>query len=73
MEWSRDLESGGHGFDSRLPEVTSGSLFRLFWDVLGSVWEWSGDVFRQVLEGFEKNVRPGRKMTIFKNGWEYVG
>ena len=26
--------------------VGSGSLFRDFWDVLGSVWEWSGDVFR---------------------------
>ena len=73
MEWSRDLESGGGGFDSRLPEVTSGSLFRLFWDVLGSVWEWSGDVFRQVLEGFEKNDRLVRNMTIFKNGREYVG
>ena len=26
--------------------VGSGSLFRDFWDVLGSVWEWSGDIFR---------------------------
>ena len=65
MEWSRDLESGGGGFDSRLPEVTfwsgrghflvgSGSLFRDFSDVLGSVWEGLGDFFRQVWEGFEK-------------------
>ena len=52
MEWSRDLESGGHGFDSRLPEVICLSLFQFFFDVLGSVWEWSGDVFREVLEGF---------------------
>ena len=54
MEWSRDLESGGGGFDSRLPEVGSGSLFRNFWDVLGSVWEWFGDIFRQAWEGFGK-------------------
>ena len=54
MEWSRDLESGGGGFDSRLPEVGSGSLFRDFSDVLGSVWEGLGDIFRQVWEGFEK-------------------
>ena len=31
--------------------VGSGSLFRHFWDVLGSVWEWSEDIFRQMLEG----------------------
>ena len=34
--------------------VGLGSLFREFWDVLGCVWEWSGDVFRQVWEGSEK-------------------
>ena len=56
MEWSRDLESGGGGFDSRLPEVSSGSLFRDFSDVLGSVWEGLGDIFRQVWDGFEKSV-----------------
>ena len=66
MEWSRDLESGGGGFDSRLPEVRSGSLFRHFWDVLGSVWEWFGDIFRQVWEGFGKNVRWGPKIKNFK-------
>ena len=71
MEWSRDLESGGGGFDSRLPEVGSGSLFRDFSDVLGSVWEGLGDLFGQVWEGFEKNVRRGPKNEIFKNGWEY--
>ena len=71
MEWSRDLESGGGGFDSRLPEVSSGSLFRDFSDVLGSVWEWSGDVFRQVWEGFEKMSDWVEKMKIFKNGREY--
>ncbi len=71
MEWSRDLESGGGGFDSRLPEVSSGSLFRVFSDVLGSVWEGLGDIFRQVWEGFEKNVRRGPKMKIFKIGREY--
>ena len=59
MEWSRDLESGGGGFDSRLPEVRSGSLLCHFWDVLGSVWEWSGDIFRHVWESFGKNVRWG--------------
>ena len=50
----QDLESGGGGFDSCLPEVSSGSLFRDFSDVLGSVWEGVGDIFRQVCEGFAK-------------------
>ena len=67
MEWSRDLESGGGGFDSRLPEVGSGSLFRDFSDVLGSVWEGLGDLFGQAWEGFGKNVRRGSKIRIFKN------
>ena len=71
MEWSRDLESGGGGFDSRLPEVRSGSLSRHFSDVLGSVWEWFGDAFGLVWEGFGKNVRRGPEMKIFKNGREY--
>ena len=71
MEWSRDLESGGGGFDSRLPEVGSGSLFRDFSDVLGSVWEGLGDLFGQVWEGFEKHIRRGPKMKIFKIGREY--
>ena len=71
MEWSRDLESGGGGFDSRLPEVSSGSLFRDFSDVLGSVWEGLGDLFGQVWEGFGKNVRWGPKMNIFKIDREY--
>ena len=71
MEWSRDLESGGGGFDSRLPEVGSGSLFRDFSDVLGSVWEGLGDLFGQVWEGFEKNIRRGPKMDFFKNDREY--
>ena len=60
MEWSRDLESGGGGFDSRLPEVGSGSLFRHLWDVLESVWEWSGDFldrFGKVLEKMSDGVR----------------
>ena len=58
MGWSSDLESGGRGFDSRLPEgyfgIISGSLFRRFWDVLGCVWEWFRDVFGWVWDGFEK-------------------
>ena len=41
--------------------VGSGSLFRDFSDVLGSVWEGLGDLFRQVWEGFETNVRRGPK------------
>ena len=32
MEWSRDLESGGGGFDSRLPF----EIFRMSWEVSGS-------------------------------------
>ena len=71
MEWSRDLESGGGGFDSRLPEVGSGSLFRDFSDVLGSVWEGLGDIFRQVWEGFEKCPTGSGTNNIFKFGREY--
>ena len=78
MEWARDLESGGGGFDSRLPEVTfchflvgSGSLFRDFSDVLGSVWEGLGDLFGQVWEGFGKNVRRGPEIEMFKIDREY--
>ncbi len=71
MEWSRDLESGGGGFDSRLPEVGSGSLFRHFWDVLGSVWEWFGDDFGWVWDGFRKHVRRGLEIKLFKIGREY--
>ena len=71
MEWPRDLESGGGGFDSRLPEVGSGSLFRDFSHVLGSVWEGLGDLFRQVWEGFEQNVRRGPEIEIFKIDREY--
>ena len=48
-----------------------GHFFVIFLDVLESVWEWSGYIFRQVLEGFEKNVQRGPEIEIFKNGWEY--
>ena len=71
MGRSWDLEAGGTRFDSRLAEVIFGSLVRQFGDVLGCVWEWSGDVFRQVWEGFGKNVRRGPKIKIFKNDREY--
>ena len=71
MGRSSDLEAGGGGFDSRLPEVIVGSLFREFWDVLGCVWEWSGDVFGWVWDGFGKNVRRGLKINISKNDREY--
>ena len=62
MGWASDRGSGGRRFDSRLPDgfdsglpgVGSGSLFRRFWDVLGCVWEWFGDVFGWVWDGFEK-------------------
>ena len=66
MGRSSDLEAGGGGFDSRLAEVILGSLFREFWDVLGCVWEWSGDVFRQILEGLGKNVRWDPKIIFFQ-------
>ena len=62
MEWSRDLESGGGGFDPRIPEVASGSLFRDFSDVLGSVWDGLGDLFGQVWEGFGKKRMMGLKI-----------
>ena len=53
MEWSRDLESGGGGFDSRLPEVGSGSrfrYFRYFREVSGSGLRTCLDRFGKVLE-----------------------
>ena len=79
MVWVSDRGSGGRrfdsrlpdGFDSRLPGVGSGSLFGQFWGVLGCVWEWFGDVFGWVWDGFEKNVGRGRKMKIFENVREY--
>ena len=71
MGKSSDLEAGGGGFDSRLAEVMLGSLFREFWDVLGCVWEWSGDVFRQILEGLGKNVRWDPTIIFFKKTGEY--
>ena len=44
--------------------IGSGSLFRDFWEALGSVWEWSGDIFRHMLEGFEKMSDGVRKLTF---------
>ena len=41
--------------------VGSGPFFRDLFDVLGCVWEWSGDVFGWIWEGLGKNVRGGRK------------
>ena len=59
--WGDTFERGwGHFL------VGSGSLFRHFWDVLGSVWEWSGDIFRQILEGFEKMSDGVRKLKFSK-------
>ena len=57
-----DSESRGTGFDSRLAQVTFGSLvghvgvtfFHGFWKMLGSVWEYSGVVFGWVREVFKK-------------------
>ena len=48
------------------PGVGSGSFFRQFWDVLGSVWEWYGDSFRHILEGFEKMSDGVRKLNFSK-------
>ena len=66
MEWPRDLESGGGGFDSRLPEVRSGSLFRHFRDVLGSVWEWSGDILDRCWKVLKKCPMGVRKLQFSK-------
>ena len=71
MEWSRDLESGGDRFDSRLPEVRSGSLFRHFgmsWEVSGSGLGTFSDGFGIVLKKISDNVG---KSTISYNGREY--
>ncbi len=66
MEWSRDLESGGDWFDSRLPEVRSGYFVRPFWNVLGSVWEWFGSLFGYVGEDFRKTSGGVRNLEISK-------
>ena len=67
MEWSRDLESGGGGFDSRLPEVTfwsgRGHLFVMFgmsWDVAGSGLGMFLDRFGKVLEKMSDGVRKSK-------------
>ena len=49
----------------------SGSLFHDFWDVLGCVWEYCGDVFGWFWEGFGKQFGGGRKNDDFKKVWEY--
>ena len=51
--------------------VMLGSLFRIFWEVLGSVWEYCGGGLRWVWEGLEKKFRGGRKINIFKSVREY--
>ena len=70
--WSSDLESGGRGFDSRLPEghfgVTFFVNFGMSWDVSGSGLGTFADGFGMVLE---KMSHWGRKMKLFKNDREY--
>ena len=54
--------------------VGSGSLFHEIWDVLGCVWEYSGDVLGYVWEGLQKTSEESRtknKKPIFKIAWEY--
>ena len=57
MGWSSDLESGGHGFDSRPPEGHFLVIW-MSWDVSGSGLGTFSDRFGMVLEkmsdGFEK-------------------
>ena len=54
MEWSRDLESGGGGFDSRLPEVTFWSGRGNFFAIFGMSWDVSGSGLGTFLDGFGK-------------------
>ena len=54
MEWSRDLESGGGGFDSRLPEVTFWSGRGHFFVILGMSWDVSGSGLGTFLDRFGK-------------------
>ena len=72
MGWSSDLEPGGRGFDSRLPEgrfgIILGSLFRQFWDVSGNGLGTFSDGFGMVSQ---KNVGWGRKVKVFKNDRQY--
>ena len=70
MEWARDLESGGDGFDSRLPEVTFWSgrghffvNFGMSWDVSGSGLGMFLDRFGMVLEKMSGEV----EKTKFSN------
>ena len=51
--------------------VMSGSLFHDFWDVLGCVWEYCGDVFGWFWEGLGKKCGGGRKIKFFKKVQEY--
>ena len=51
--------------------VMSGSLFHIFWDMLGDVWGYFGDGFGWVWDGFEKKFRRGRKIDFLKSAREY--
>ena len=64
MEWSRDLESVGGGFDSRLPEVTFWTGRGHVFEIVRMSWEVSGrgegtflDRFGKVLEKMTDGVR----------------
>ena len=52
MEWSRDLESGGGGFDSPLPEVTCWLGWGHFFVIFGMSWEVSGSGLGMFLDRF---------------------
>ena len=45
--------------------------FGMSWDVSGSGLGTFSDGFGMVLEKMSDEVRRGRKIKIFKNGWEY--
>ena len=64
--WSSDLESGGHRFDSWLPEgrfgVTCSSIWECLGMCLGVVW----GRLRMDLDGFAKKCWRGRKIHFFQ-------
>ena len=72
MEWSRDLESGGHGFDSRLAQVTFlghvGKAFSRIFTHVGACW---GTLLREVGVTFWSGR--GHFFVIFGMSWEVSG
>ena len=66
MDWSSDLESGGHRFDSRLPEGRFGITCSSILECLGMCLGVFGDVYGWVCNGFGNISDGGETLTSSK-------